>query len=83
MKIADFGFAGPIAGRYGNGYLTTALGTRPYMAPEIHEKRPYKGEKVDIFSSAICLFIMITGLPPFNEARVDEFYYKFICKKNY
>lgn len=23
IKIADFGFAGPIAGRKGNGYLTT------------------------------------------------------------
>lgn len=30
VKIADFGFAGPLAGRHGEGYLTTKLGTEPY-----------------------------------------------------
>lgn len=44
LKIADFGYAGPLAGRTGNGYLHTILGTFPYMAPEIHEQLPYKGE---------------------------------------
>lgn len=38
MKIADFGFAGPIAGRDGLGNLRTKLGTLNYMAPEIHLK---------------------------------------------
>lgn len=37
IKIADFGFAGPMAGRDGSGYLKTVLGTKPYMAPEINE----------------------------------------------
>lgn len=36
IKIADFGFAGPIDGRDGDGNLTTKLGTMNYMAPEIH-----------------------------------------------
>lgn len=36
LKIADFGFAGPIEGRDGSGNLTTKLGTLNYMAPEIH-----------------------------------------------
>ena len=36
LKIADFGFAGPIQGRDGSGFLTTKLGTANYMAPEIH-----------------------------------------------
>jgi serine/threonine protein kinase len=30
IKLADFGFAGPMAGRSGEGYLKTTLGTRPY-----------------------------------------------------
>ena len=30
VKIADFGFAAPIAGRRGTGKLTTRLGTLPY-----------------------------------------------------
>jgi len=36
LKIADFGFAGPIEGRDGKGYLKTELGTHNYIAPEIH-----------------------------------------------
>jgi serine/threonine protein kinase len=35
IKIADFGFAGPISGRDGSGYLNTPLGTPAYMAPEL------------------------------------------------
>ena len=38
LKIADFGFAAPVDGRDGSGYLTTKLGTLNYMAPEIHLK---------------------------------------------
>lgn len=38
IKIADFGFSAPIAGRVGDGYLETKLGTLSYMAPEIHLK---------------------------------------------
>jgi len=35
IKIADFGFAGPVNGKVGNGYSMTKLGTLNYMAPEI------------------------------------------------
>jgi serine/threonine protein kinase len=69
IKIADFGFAGPIAGRTGDGYLTTKLGTQPYQAPEINECKPYSGEAVDLFASAIVLFIMVSGTPPFMGAE--------------
>ena len=41
LKIADFGFAAPVEGRDGSGYLTSKLGTLNYMAPEIHLKQPY------------------------------------------
>ena len=30
VKISDFGYAGILAGRTGNGYMKTILGTRPY-----------------------------------------------------
>jgi 5'-AMP-activated protein kinase catalytic alpha subunit len=39
IKIADFGYAGPIAGRDKSGYLKTILGTKPYMAPELREHK--------------------------------------------
>jgi serine/threonine protein kinase len=60
LKIADFGFAAPIAGRDGSGQLKTKLGTESYMAPEIHARKPYNGASIDLFASAIILFIMFT-----------------------
>ena len=41
LKIADFGFAAPVEGKDGGGYLHTGLGTLNYMAPEIHARQPY------------------------------------------
>lgn len=42
------------------------------MAPEIHAREPYKGEQVDVFSSGVVLFIMVSGTPPFNEASATD-----------
>jgi len=83
IKIADFGFAGPISGRAGTGYLTTKLGTVPYQAPEINEGRPYSGAQVDLFALAIVLFITVAGTPPFAQADRNEFYYKLITNKKW
>lgn len=60
LKVADFGFAAPVDGRDGQGYLRTKLGTESYMAPEINMKRAYSGASVDLFASGIILFIMLT-----------------------
>lgn len=38
LKLADFGFSAPLCGRDGSGLMKTPLGTRSYMAPEIHNK---------------------------------------------
>lgn len=35
LKIADFGFAAPLAGKNNSGYLTTLCGTLNYVAPEM------------------------------------------------
>jgi serine/threonine protein kinase len=35
VRFADFGFAAPIQGRDGSGFLKTILGTTAYMAPEL------------------------------------------------
>lgn len=79
LKVADFGFAAPIDGRDGSGYLRTKLGTESYMAPEINLKRAYSGASVDLFASGIILFIMITQHPPFTKAIPDDPYYKLVC----
>jgi serine/threonine protein kinase len=61
LKIADFGFAAPIAGRDGSYRLLTPLGSKGYMAPEISERKPYNGASVDIFASGVILFIMFVA----------------------
>lgn len=42
-------------------------------------KKGYKGESVDLFASAIILFIMFTQHPPFHKALPDDPFYKLIC----
>ena len=46
------------------------------MAPEIHLKMPYQGDKVDIFAAAIILFIMVAQHPPFTTAQPQDPFYK-------
>lgn len=78
MKICDFGFSTLLSGRDGQGFLHTILGTESYMAPEIHAKKAYKGNEVDLFAAAIILFIMYAGTPPFNKADTKDAYYKLL-----
>jgi len=71
LKLCDFGFSYYLSGRDGSGSLHTVLGTESYMAPEIFIDKKYNGAIVDIFASAIVLFIMMSGTPPF--AKADPF----------
>ena len=48
------------------------------MAPEIHLRKPYKGNLVDLFASAIILFTMVSKHPPFVSAQPSDAYYKCI-----
>jgi len=79
LKIADFGFAAPAQGKDGSGMLNTKVGTPNYMAPEIHLDQPYDGKDVDLFASAIILFIMVVGSPPFTTATPDDPYYRALA----
>ena len=79
LKIADFGFAGPIEGRDGSGLLSTKVGTNDYMAPEIHLGMPYEGESIDLFSCGIIMFMMLTQRPPFRSSNKDDPHYKLLA----
>ena len=80
LKIVDFGFCCPLNGRDGKGFNSSYVGTPGYMAPEIIERKDYKGEDVDLFAAAVILFIMASGSPPFMKwaDRKDDFY-RLIC----
>jgi serine/threonine protein kinase len=64
--------------------MYSRVGTRNYMAPEVLEKRPYRGTSVDIFAAGVILFTMVTGTMPFKEqASVTDELYQYIVRKNY
>ena len=48
------------------------------MAPEIKEGKTYSGKQIDIFSTGVILWIIVQGIFPFQEARKDDYYYKYI-----
>jgi serine/threonine protein kinase len=83
LKIADFGYATLLAGKSGNGLLTTFLGTLSYAAPEILNKKPYIGSCADIFSCGVILFVLVTGKLPFGKAVVFDSYYKNFIRNDY
>lgn len=84
MKLADFGLSINKKGNFGIGVMYSRVGTRNYMAPEVLEKRPYRGTSVDIFSLGVILFTMATGTMPFEtQASVDDSLYQYIVDKEY
>lgn len=65
LKICDFTLAKTIQEGSMVGVYYSLCGTERYMAPEILEGKPYKGNTTDIFALGVILFIMITGVMPF------------------
>lgn len=49
------------------------------MAPEIHLGKPYTGPGVDLFASAIILFVMLSQRPPFNSPKPDDPHYRLLA----
>ena len=82
LKITDFGLSIPLIGRYGTNALYSKVCTLNYMAPEIHNGDPYKGENADLFALGIILFIMVSGGPPFQEAVLSNSCYRLLCRNN-
>jgi serine/threonine protein kinase len=79
LKVADFGFA-----TYKKiNKLQSYRGTMTYMAPEIKEGKVYDGKQIDIFSTAVILFIIVQGIFPFKEAKKDEYFYNLLLAGKY
>lgn len=58
------------------------MGTPIYVAPEIIEGKEYLGERVDVFSCGVVLFIMLTGRYPFYCATREDKRYKLLMERN-
>ena len=51
-----------------DGWFSTICGTKTFMAPEIIYGEQYLGNQVDLFATAVSIFILVTGRPPFYMA---------------
>lgn len=74
LKIVDFGFATYKSIKKLHSYK----GTKTYMAPEIKKRLAYDGRQVDVFSTAVILFIIVNGIFPFKEASNTDVYFQLI-----
>jgi serine/threonine protein kinase len=77
VKLCDFGFFQEISKK-----VTKNMGTHGYRAPEtyIESNDGFSGDKADIFSLGVILFIMIFGVPPFSMATKDDPLYRLFYR---
>jgi len=54
-------------------------GTESYLPPECLHRNGCNVKNIDLFSAAICLFIMVVGHPPFSKATLNDPYYKLLA----
>lgn len=81
-KIGDLGqavFLDP-----NNPYVVELSGKKAgkpfYRAPEVWAGEPYHGFAADVFSLGVCLFLMLTGVPPFANALESDRAFQMIQK---
>lgn len=64
IKIVDFGMA---ALQPHNKWLNTACGSPHYASPEVIQGQYYRGDKADVWSCGVILYVMLTGTLPFDS----------------
>jgi len=73
-KLIDFGFASETVELSTEGtkidkLQTTYCGSVHYAPPEIVKRTPYNGTCADVWSLGILLFVLLSGLFPFDDSR--------------
>ena len=82
-KICDFTLAKTFSEGSVVGVFYSHCGTERYMAPEILEGKPYKGNTTDIFALGVMIFVMVTGVMPFYQKAVkNDQLYQYIYKND-
>lgn len=78
IKVIDFGISCSLSGPQRNGFCPKGekVGTLGYMAPEVLLECKYQPAMADLFAFGVIIFIMVTGHLPFEEASINDKYYK-------
>ncbi|KAI3749821.1 hypothetical protein L2E82_20437 [Cichorium intybus] len=76
LKVSDFGLSALAESKHQDGLLHTTCGTPAYVAPEVINRKGYNGDKVDIWSCGVILFVLLTGYLPFHDSNLMEMYRK-------
>ncbi|KAJ3437754.1 ovarian-specific serine/threonine-protein kinase lok-related [Anaeramoeba flamelloides] len=79
ILITDFGFSKFLQE---NEYTKTFCGTATYMAPEILKQEEYD-TSVDIWSTGVILYLLLSGLPPFFDYSIPLLHRKIMNGKLY
>lgn len=69
--LSDFG----LSSKYDQaGYLKDSVGSLLYSSPEILKGQPYIGPEVDIWSSGVVLYMLVSGTSPFypNDSLTEK-----------
>ena len=69
IKLCDLGVGKLI---HEGEILTDQCGTPAYIAPEILENKGYEGPPVDIWSSGVVLYAMLSGTVPFKANNLND-----------
>lgn len=62
--------------------LKTSCGSPNYAAPEVISGKTYGGAEVDIWSSGVILYAMLSGTLPFDDESISNLFSK-IKEANY
>uniref|UniRef100_A0A8H8CQV7 non-specific serine/threonine protein kinase n=1 Tax=Psilocybe cubensis TaxID=181762 RepID=A0A8H8CQV7_PSICU len=73
VKIADFGLSNEISD---GDFLTTSCGSPNYAAPEVIRGGVYAGPEIDVWSTGVILYVMLTGRLPFEDEDVQLLFQK-------
>ena len=81
IKVIDFGLSKIFGDYYNkiNNKMNTKVGTAYYVSPEV--LAGIYDEKCDIWSAGVILYILLSGVPPFNGPNDNEIYKKIVNKK--
>uniref|UniRef100_A0A669CNY9 non-specific serine/threonine protein kinase n=1 Tax=Oreochromis niloticus TaxID=8128 RepID=A0A669CNY9_ORENI len=69
VKLTDFGFSNLFQPGM---MLATSCGSLAYSAPEILLGEEYDAPAVDIWSLGVILYMLVCGVPPFQETNDSE-----------